>query len=116
MTDSGFGSDWKVKLRYGKISTLFQHFSVIAEGHVVDLSAGFASSTGRAFMGMKAWATDADEAMDMIRTIAPRVGFQVEGKIYVYETEAEEPPRETPHGYSLKFTRYDDAGGDEDDA
>jgi hypothetical protein len=33
--------DWKLKLRYGKTTTEFEHFATIAEGLVVKLSGGF---------------------------------------------------------------------------
>jgi hypothetical protein len=43
----------------------------------------------------------------MIRTIGQHVGFACTGRIYVYDTEAEEPPGSEPRGYNLKFTRYE---------
>ena len=34
-------SDWKLKLRYGKESTPFTHFTVLGAGKVLDDSHGF---------------------------------------------------------------------------
>jgi len=69
--------DWKLKLRYGKLQTPFQHFTVLAEGIVGDLEEGFSCSAGSAWMGMKVWATDSEEAADMIQVIGENIGFTV---------------------------------------
>lgn len=57
-------------------------------------------------MGMKVWATDSDEAADMIQVIGENIGFMVTGNIEVYLTESFEPPGENPHGYDIQFTPY----------
>ena len=99
--------NWKLKLRYGKLKTPFQHFTLIVEGTVVErLSEGFSCPRGSAFMGMKVWATSSEEACDMIQGIAEHIGFEVTGKISVFETEPTSPPRENPHGYDIKFTPF----------
>ena len=101
--------DWKLKLRYGQMKTEFQPFSLIAEGRVVTPSADYETSLGPAFMGMKAWALDDEQAFDMIAVIGKQVGFEVTGRIQLYETDPKEPPKsDTPFGYNIKFTPFDD--------
>ncbi len=98
--------DWKLKLRYGKLQTPFQHFTLLAHGIVGDLEDGFSCPTGSAIMGMKVWATDSDEAADMIQVISENIGFTVTGNIEVYSTDPVEPPGDNPHGYDIQFTPY----------
>jgi hypothetical protein len=99
--------DWKLKLRYGKFKTTFQHFTVLADGEVGQLVDGFECPPGRAWMAMKAWATDSNESADMIQVIGEQIGFTVDGKIEIYETEPEQAPRDKPYGYAIGFTPYD---------
>ena len=61
-------SDWKLKLRYGKLKTPFSHFTVLADGKVIKEMDG--------------------------------------DSILVYDTAPEEPPRDNPYGYDIKFTPY----------
>lgn len=98
---------WKLKLRFGKIKTPFQHFTAIAEGIVGELIEGFECPSGSAFMGMKTWATDAEESADMVRVIGEDIGFMITGQIMVYESEPQKPPRESPFGYDIQFTPFD---------
>lgn len=100
---------WKAKLRCGKLVTPFRHFTAIAEGVVGELSSGFVCRPGSAFMGMKTWASSADESTDMVRVISERIGFRVTGRIHIYETEPQQPPRDNPHGYDITFTPFDAA-------
>jgi hypothetical protein len=100
--------NWKLKLRYGKIVTDFKHFTVLADGVVGDLVEGFECRPGRAWMAMKIWAADSSESADMIQAIGSQIGFVVDGKIHVYETEPSEPPREKSYGYDIGFTPYDE--------
>lgn len=100
--------DWKLKLKYGKLKTPFHHFTVIAEGMVEELEEGFECRPGKAYMGMKTWATDAEESADMIKGIGEHIGFRVTGKIEVFTTEPKEPPGENPRGYDIQFTPYDE--------
>jgi hypothetical protein len=97
-------ANWKLKLRYGKISTEFQHYTTISEGLVGSLVDDFTCPAGPAFMGMKVWASSADEAEDMARSIGGEIGFTVTGPIQIYTTEPEQPPREEPFGYDINFT------------
>ena len=108
MDDEGQDKNWKLKLRYGKLKTPFQHFTLLADGVVGDLMEGFSCRPGSAIMGMKVWASSAAEAFDMIRAIGEQIGFTVTGRIQLYETAPVSPPRETPHGYDIRFTPYDD--------
>ena len=78
----------------------------MAEGIVGDLKGGFACRQGPAFMGMKMWATSADEATDMMHVIGQDIGFTVSGRVQIYETEPAEPPGDAPHGYDIQFTPF----------
>ena len=99
--------DWKLRLRYGRSKTQFQHYSMIADGVAGSLPDGFSCPHGNAFMAMKVWASSVDEACEMVRAIGGQIGFTVTGKIEVYETEPSQPPRENPYGYDIVFKPYD---------
>lgn len=100
-------SGWKLKLRYGKETTQYTHYTVLAEGICGEMIDGFTCPKGNAIMGIKVWATDIDEPSHMVKSIGSQIGFDVTGKIQIYETEPEEPPRENPHGYDIQFTPYE---------
>jgi hypothetical protein len=99
--------DWKLKLRYGRAQTPYQHFSVIADGTFPEPSSEFACPAGPAFMAMRVWASDADEAVHMASVFGREIGFSVSGRVQVYDTPPDEPPREKPYGYGIAFTAYD---------
>ena len=99
--------DWKLKLRYGKTKTEFEHFTTIAEGVVVKLSEGFSCRPGKAIFAMKVWASSINEAADMVRAISGQIGFVLTGKIDIYKTEPSAPPGTNPHGYNIQFTPFD---------
>ncbi|RUM05426.1 hypothetical protein [Rhizobium chutanense] len=99
--------NWKLKLRYGKLKTAFRHFAVIADGEIITSNADFDTTAGSAaIFSMQAWATDDDQAVDMVVTIGRNLGFSASGRIYVYSTEPQQPPSEAPHAYGLKFYQY----------
>ena len=98
--------DWKLLLRYGKLKTEFQHFTILADGIVGDLIEGFECEKGRAWMSMKTWALDTAQSTDMAEVIGREIGFTVDGEIQVFTTEPETPPGEKPHGYDIRFTPY----------
>ncbi len=100
--------DWKLKLRYGKLCTPFHHYTVLADGIVGELVEGFNCRPGKAWMGMKTWATSTGESVDMIKVIGEQIGFTVTGSVEVYETEPTQPTQDNPHGYDIKFTPYDE--------
>lgn len=99
--------DWKLKLRYGRVATPFEHFTVIAEGEVGTLTDGFECRPGCAFMGMKVWAMSTSQADDMIQSIGGQIGFRVAGRIQVNETEPTQPPKDRPYGYDIQFTPFE---------
>lgn len=99
--------DWKLKLRYGKLTTPYHHYTALAEGRVGELADGFSCPPGDAFMSMKAWASSTEEAADMIVAIGGQIGFTVTGNMEIYDTEPAQPPRETPFGYDIQFTPFD---------
>jgi len=104
--------DWKLKLRYGKLKTEFSHYTVIADGEVMEANSDFESVLGPAMMGIKVWATDSQEAADLTFYVAEQVGFKPTGDMKVYDTEAQEPPGENPRGYDINFTAYSYDGTD----
>ncbi len=100
--------NWKLELKYGRLKTPYQHFVVIADGVAGALTDGFECRKGPAFMSMKAWATDADEATEMASSIGGRIGFEVQGRVYVYDSDPVNPPRDTPFAYDISFKPYDE--------
>jgi hypothetical protein len=107
VADDATDPDWKLKLRYGKLKTPYNHYTAIAEGVADQLPDGFSCQDGTAFMAMKTWASSADESADMLRAIGEQVGFRVTGRIQVYDTEPSQPPRANPHGYDIGFTPFE---------
>ncbi|MCE2571446.1 hypothetical protein [Motilimonas eburnea] len=59
-------------------------------------------------MAIKTWAINSDQSADMLKVIGRQIGFEANGKIEVYKTEPEEPPKENPFGYGINFTPYDE--------
>jgi hypothetical protein len=100
--------DWKLKLRYGTISTPYKHFTVIAKGIVSDLVEGFECRNGSAVMGMKIWAETIEESADVFQSIGAQIGFEVTGDMQIFETEPTEPPGEDRCGYDINFTPFHD--------
>ncbi|MFC5755276.1 MULTISPECIES: hypothetical protein [unclassified Rhizobium] len=99
--------NWKLKLRYGKLKTAFRHFTVIADGEIAEANPDFETTEGAAaFFSMHAWAADGDEATDMAVKIGRHVGFNATGRIYLYSTDPQEPPRDQPFAYGLNFHQY----------
>ena len=56
---------------------------------------------------MKTWSKSADESGEMIQYVGGQIGFKCKGKIEIYETEPEQPPKEEPFGYDINFSPYD---------
>ena len=106
MTQDTPEPDWKFKLRYGKITTQFQHYTTISEGVAGNLGGGFSCPPGPAFMAMKAWASSSEEAAHMARSFGSHIGFTVTGRIHIYTTDPEQPPKENPFGYDINFTPF----------
>lgn len=100
--------NWKLNLKFGKIKTNFKHYTAIAADEVVELRDGFSCPQGNAMMGMKTWAVDEYQSIDMIKVIGDQIGFVVTGKTYIYNTEPESHPKDKPYGYDINFTPYKD--------
>ena len=100
--------DWKLKLKFGKLKTPYKHITVLADGVVGDLKDGFECNSSRAWMTMKSWATDYDQAQDMIEYIGRQIGFKVDGSIECYDTDPSEPPRDNPYAYDISFSGYEE--------
>ena len=99
---------WKVKLRHGLLTTPYIHLIVVADGLVGELADGFTCPPGKAYMGMKVWALSDDQAVDMVEYIGEQIGFTVTGKIEIFDTEPEQPPKEKPFGYDITFNPYEE--------
>lgn len=99
----GYDKDWKLKLRYGRLVTLYKHFTAIANGIAGDLPASFNCRPGPAVMAMRMWATDPEQAPRMMLAVADQLGFAVKGKLEIYKTDPEQPPGEHPSGYGICF-------------
>ncbi|MAN66899.1 MAG: hypothetical protein CME91_09660 [Hyphomonadaceae bacterium] len=103
------------------LMTEFTHYTLIADGHVFEPNAEYATDIGPCIMGMKVWAADADQAADMIVVIGKRLGFKADGELQVFVTEGEVPAEDQPFGYDVQFTTYsdiedEDGDGMEDDS
>jgi hypothetical protein len=99
--------DWKLKLHYGQTDTRYEHFAMVADGEVLEANADFKTEVGPCVLSMKAWAKDTEEAAEMMIAISNHLGFKMAGKIDIYATEPDAPPKEKPYGYDLKFTPYE---------
>ena len=96
--------DWKLKLRYGKMKTPYQHFTAIAEGVVVAPDNSLQCPTGPAIITMRTWATDPAQSAQILQSLGDELGYEITGDIQIYETDPERPPKENPYGYGLNFT------------
>lgn len=88
--------------------TDFTHYSLIADGRLVEDNATFDMEKGPAVIGLKVWAEDTDQAADMIIAFANHQGFKIADRIEVYETEPERPAEDRPYAYNINFTPYDE--------
>ncbi len=100
--------DWKLRLRYGQISTPYTHSTALIDVEVSKPTPeNGAKCIGPAWLGIKLWATGKDKACDMADLFAHH--FDCEPReIHPYDTPPEEPPRENPYGYGLTLTSYQD--------
>lgn len=101
-------NDWKLKLRYGLLKTPFKHFTLIAKGYVEEPIEDFSCPVGNAYMGMKVWALDSNEAYDVIKSVGNHIGFKITGNTEIFETDPVQPPSENPFGYDINFTPFQD--------
>jgi len=98
--------DWKLKLRYGKTKTLFKHYTVIGNCEIGDLDENFSCPKGQAYVGMKIWALNTQEAADVFYSVGEQIGFTPIDKVEVFDTDAVQPPQEEAYAYDITFTPY----------
>lgn len=99
--------DWKLKLRYGKLTTPFTHYIDFATGFIGEmLSQDSGYPVGPAIMGIKIWAKDMQDSVDLLYGIADQIGFTITGDIDVAEMPPEQPPETEPYGYDCTFTPF----------
>jgi len=99
--------DWKLKLRYGKLITPFQHYTIIAQVIISEYIEDFEAKPGKAYVAMKAWVRHIDDAFEVVEDVGDQTGFEIIGKIEVYETPPDSPPDENPYVYNINFTYHD---------
>lgn len=100
-------TDWKLKLRYGQLETPYTYYTVLSDGDVVEPNEEMQSICGPAILGMKVWATDTEEAAAVIKNLGRYLGFEIKGKMEIYETDPLQPPTENPSGYDANITPYE---------
>ena len=99
-------ADWKLKLRYGKTTTPYSHFTLFADGQATQENSDYSIMPGPYIMALKVWATDHSEATNMIIEIGGMLKFRVTGKIEIFTSEPEQPPGDNPSAYGANFTAY----------
>lgn len=102
--------NWLQKLKLGKIKTQFHHYTVLvdvfAEEDITDYESNVCPK-GKAWMGVKVWATDTEEAGDVAFQLAQSLGFEI-NEIQIFNTEPEQPPTENPSAYGVNYTPYEE--------
>jgi len=104
---SEYPKNWKLLLKYGRLSTPYKHFTLIIDGEVTELMEHVEAQIGPCFMGLKVWATDENEAFDVAAQISKHLGFNPTGRVSLYETEPQQPPSDNPSAYGATFTPYE---------
>ena len=99
--------NWKLLLRYGRLDTPYEHFTVLADVQVIEGDADLGSRVGPAWLSMKVWAASADAAAQLVEAIASQVGTELRGNVEVYSSEPTEPPQEEPFAYDPSFVAYE---------
>ena len=98
--------DWKLKLRYGKLKTPYEHYTVIVPVVINQYIESLNAQPGTAYAGIKMWATNMDEAFDIVNSIGEQTRFTITGKIEVYKTEPVQAPQDNPYAYDINFSYY----------
>jgi hypothetical protein len=99
--------NWKLLLRYGRLKTPYEHFTVLADVRVMEGDADLGSQVGPAWLSMNVWAASADAAADLVDAIAPQVGAEVRGRVQVHSSEPDRPPQDEPFAYDPSFVAYE---------
>lgn len=98
--------DWKIRLRYNKLTTPFNHYTLIADVTVGEIDDNYNCPPGNAFVALKVWAESDDQAVDILEQEGIDIGFTIKNKVQIYYTDPEQPPGESPIVYSINFTPY----------
>ncbi len=88
-------------------TTPYSHYTLLADGEVIEPNADFGTVPGPAVMAMKVWAEHGEQAADMFVAFANTVAFKIAEGIELYETEPEKAPEDRPFGYDIQFTPYE---------
>jgi len=100
--------DWKLKLRYGKLKTPFTHYTILAPVLIKEYNEQHSAQEGKAYMGMKIWAEDNENAFSIFQRVANEAQFEITGNMELYETDPVEPPSEREYFYGINFSYYKD--------
>lgn len=100
--------DWKLKLKYGKLKTPFNHYTIIAPVLINEYSEEYAAQSGKAYVGLKIWAENDNVAISMFENLAHDAHFKITGNMELYETDPIEPPTEKQYSYGITFSYYND--------
>jgi hypothetical protein len=65
---------WKLKLKYNRSITPYKHYTLIVPVIINEFIEDFSAKPGTAYIGMKVWATDTSEAIDIIENIGNQTG------------------------------------------
>jgi hypothetical protein len=98
--------DWKLKLRYGKLKTLYQHYTVIVPVVINAYIEDFDAQPGTAYAGIKIWAKDTEEASEIVSSIGNQTGFIITGEIELYKTDPVQAPQDNAYAYDINFSYY----------
>ena len=99
--------DWKLKLRYGQLTTPYRHYTLMADGVIDRKIEDYDNMPGPAFMGIKIWAATEEDATGILIDVGGHLGFNVTGRIEIYETDPKEPPQDSPSCYQVSFHSYE---------
>jgi len=80
-------------------------FTFLSVGELVER---FSCRPGLAYVGIKTWAKDTQEAADIFFSIGEQIGFEPLDKVEIFSTDPVEPPKDEPYGYDINFTPYDE--------
>jgi hypothetical protein len=88
------------------LKTPYQHLTILAPVIIKEYIKDFDAQPGTAYAGIKMWATDMDEAVDMAESIGAQTGFVINGRIEIYKTDPVQPPGDEPYAYDINFSYY----------
>jgi len=83
----------------------FKHYTLISDGYVGDSTTKM-HPFGNAIFGMKVWASNASEAVDIYNQIGEQKGFEIARGIDIFDSKPEEPCRDEAYGYRISLITH----------